>query len=158
MPRLLIASLFLFASCMNQLVAKELSYDANVNARQQIEQALLAAKQENKLLLIAFGANWCSDCVALDKAINKGQLAELIKTHFVTVKVELGRWDKNMDIVQAYGNPVKKGIPFIVVTSADNKVLFATEGEQLALAQKMGSEGFYNFFNSLTKLVSKKSQ
>ncbi|MDE1460891.1 thioredoxin family protein [Spartinivicinus poritis] len=151
MIRSLILSLF-FMSLVNSLMAKELPYDPKANAKQQLTQAQLAAKQQGKLLLIAFGANWCPDCVALDKAVSRGQLAELIKTHFVTVKVDIGRWDNNMDIVQEYGNPVKKGIPSIVVTSADNKVLFATKGGQLATARRMGAENFYNFFNSLSKL------
>ncbi len=133
-------------------MAKELPYNPAANAKQQIAQALSVAKQQDKLLLIAFGANWCPDCVALDKAVNKGQLAELIKTHFITLKIDIGRWDNNMDIVQQYGNPVKKGIPSIVVVSTDNKVLFATKGGQLASARNMGDENFYSFFNSLSKL------
>ncbi|MCX4029737.1 thioredoxin family protein [Endozoicomonas sp. SM1973] len=151
MTRSLILFLF-FMSMTNSLMAKELPYDPKANAKQQLAQAQLAAKQQDKLLLIAFGANWCPDCIALDKAISRGQLAELIKTHFVTVKVDIGRWDNNMDIVKEYGNPVKKGIPSIVVTSADNKVLFATKGGQLATARRMGSENFYSFFTSLSKL------
>ena len=42
--------------------------------------------------------------------------------------------------------PLKKGIPAVAVLSPEGKLLYATEGGELADARKMGDQGVYDFF------------
>ena len=98
-------------------------------------------------VLLIFGANWCEDCRALDKALKEGKNAELMQQQFKVVKVDVGNFDHNLDVAQTYGNPLKKGIPAAVLVSSDNKqVLYATKGGELANARRMSESGIYDFF------------
>lgn len=126
--------------------ATELPYNEHADAQSDVTRALNQAKASNKKVLVVFGANWCPDCRELDKALH-GKSASLIDGKFVVVKVDVGRFDKHMDIAKAYGNPTKKGIPAAVVLNADNQVLYATKGGELSDARRMGDNGVYDFIS-----------
>ena len=124
--------------------AADLPYDEQANAQAQVTQALSTAQQEKKPVLLVFGANWCPDCRALDKALH-GKSQALINGKFVVVKIDVGHFDKNLELAQSYGNPIKKGIPAAVLISPDNRVLYSTKAGELANAREMGDDGIYDF-------------
>ncbi|MFJ2987529.1 thioredoxin family protein [Collimonas sp. NPDC087041] len=143
----------LFALCLGLLfaqavVAANLPYDEKADAKVDLQQALSQAKTSHKQVLLVFGANWCPDCRELDKALH-GSSAPLINGKFVLVKVDVGNFDKNLDVAQSYGNPIKKGIPAAVVLGADNKILYSTKAGELADARHMGENGIYDFFSKV---------
>jgi thiol:disulfide interchange protein len=95
-----------------------------------IARALKSAKKLRRPVLVIFGADWCPDCRALDAAMKSPANADLIADEFVTVKVDVGHWDENLDVDARYGHPIGGGIPAAVVLSADGAVIYATkEGE-----------------------------
>lgn len=49
--------------------------------------------------------------------------AALIKKNFRVVKVNVGRFDRNVELAQSYGIQLKKGIPTVVILSGSGKVL-----------------------------------
>lgn len=127
-------------------VAADRPYDPAADAKAAIQAALAQAAPGKQPVLLIFGANWCEDCRALDKALHAGRNAELMAREFKVVKVDVGNFDHNLDIANAYGNPIKKGIPAAVIVSAANQVLFATRGGELADARRMSDDGVYEFF------------
>lgn len=141
------ASLLLSAAAF---AAPSLPYDATADAKAQVQSALVSAKADKVPVLLIFGANWCEDCRALDGSLKEGKNAELIKQGFKVVKIDVGRFDHNLDIANEYGNPIKKGIPAAVILSADNEVVYATRGGELANARKMSDSGVYDFFKQHT--------
>jgi thioredoxin 1 len=138
----LLAGLFL----MSAVFAADLPYDEKANADADVAAALKQAQASNKKVLLVFGANWCPDCRELDKALH-GKSAAMIDAKFVVVKIDVGRFDKNMALSNAYGTPTKKGIPAAVMLTPQNRVLYATKGGELADARNMGETGIYDFFN-----------
>ena len=124
-------------------------YDEAANANQQIQAALKTAKAENKSALIVFGANWCGDCKMLDIEMRQGELARLVNERLVVVKVDVGKFDRNVDIASRYGNVIKKGIPSVAMLRADGSVAYQTDGGELADARKMGREGVTTFFGAM---------
>ena len=121
-------------------------YPVNADAHAEIKEAEAKAASEHKRLLLVFGANWCGDCRALDKAMH-GDSEKLIRGKFEVVKIDVGNFDKNLELAERYGNPIKKGIPAVVVLSADNHVIYSTKGGELANARRMGDEGIYDFLS-----------
>ena len=141
----LVLSIFLSAfACADVPV-----YDESADAAVLVAQALGKAKTDNKQLLIVFGANWCSDCKMLDGEFKKPALKALLDAHYVIVKVDVSRFNKNLDIVKPYGDVIKKGIPSIVIATPANQLVYATNGGELADARKMGEAGVAQFFQKL---------
>ena len=137
-------------------IAAPLPYDESADAKAAVKQALAAAKESRIPVFLIFGANWCEDCRALDRAIQSGKSAELLAREFRVVKVDIGNFDRNLDLVAAYGNPIKKGIPAAVVLSPDNEVLYATRAGELADARRMSESGIYDFLRKVTQTAKVK--
>lgn len=125
-------------------------YNEAADAKLEIKQALTQAAQSNTPVIVVFGANWCGDCKMLDSAMKHGASASLLSREFIIVKVNVGRFDKNLDLVKLYGVPLAKGIPAVVILSPKNEVLYVTKDGELADARKMGDDGIYDFFKRAT--------
>ena len=129
--------------------AQQGPYDETADARQQIQQALAASTRDQRPLLLVFGANWCGDCKVLDMAFNEGRAATLMNQRFRVVKINVGRFDRNTDIAERYGVPLKKGIPAVALVSAAGQTVYTTQAGELADARNMGEQGIHDFFAKL---------
>jgi protein disulfide-isomerase len=119
-------------------------YDERADAKAALQAAMVGAEARSSVLVV-FGANWCEDCRALDKAMNAEPNASLIARSFQVVKIDVGNFDHNLDIVAAYDNPIKKGIPAAVLLTPDGKVIYATRAGELSSARRMGDNGIHEF-------------
>jgi thioredoxin 1 len=147
-----------FAICLLAVLsyaahAEPLPYDESADAKAAVHQALVAATSRHVPTLIVFGANWCEDCRALDKALQKAPSAALIAGSFSMVKVDVGNFDRNLDLAKKYGNPIEKGIPAAVVVSEDGRILYTTKLGELANARLMSETGVYDFFKRVSGRV-----
>jgi protein disulfide-isomerase len=138
-------------------VASEKPYDETADAKAEIKLALTAAATNEAAVIVVFGANWCGDCQMLSSAMKKGASAPLLAKDFKIVKVNVGRFDKNLDVAKAYGVPLEKGIPAVAILSAKNEVLYVTKEGELADARKMGDTGIYDFFKRVTASTKAKN-
>ena len=137
--------------------AAGLMYNETADAKADIKAALLEADKSGVPVLVIFGANWCGDCKVLDLAIKQGASAPLVAREFKVVKVNVGRFDRNVDVAQSYGVPLKNGIPAVAILSPKNQVLYVTRAGELADAGKMGERGIYEFFKTVTPGMKSKS-
>ena len=126
-------------------------YDEAADARADIASALVQAAPGQRHVLVVFGANWCGDCKVLDAAFKAGAVAPLVAQRFQVVKVNVGRFDRNIDLAELYGVPLKKGIPAVVLLSPQGVALHATRSGELADARAMGDTGLYAFFDQMVR-------
>jgi thioredoxin 1 len=134
--------------------AADKPYDESADAKQDIKQALATAT--NNPVIVVFGANWCPDCLALDKGMKQATTASLLAKDFKIVKVDVGHLDKNLDVAESYGVPVKKGIPTVAILSPKGEVLYLTKGGELSHARSMSDDGIYQFFKGVTAQTKEK--
>jgi protein disulfide-isomerase len=125
-------------------------YNEAADAQADIKGALSQATTAKTPVLVVFGANWCGDCKMLDGAMKHGASAPLFARDFKIVKVNVGRFDKNVELAESYGVPLKRGIPAIAILSSEGKVLYASKEGELANARKMGDQGVYDFLKRVT--------
>ena len=135
--------LMLFAASS---LAAEGPYDETADARLEVQRALADAATARTSVLVVFGANWCADCKILDMTMKKDPTSALVAREFKVVKVDVGRFDRNVDLATAFGVPLKSGIPAIAILSPRHEVLYATRAGELADARKMGDVGIHEFF------------
>jgi thioredoxin 1 len=124
--------------------ATQWPYDEKADAPAQVQHALDAARLDHKKVLLVFGANWCGDCRALDKAMH-GSSQALIGDKFHVIKIDVGNFNKNLELAARYGNPIKMGIPAVVLLDVDGGIIYSTKGGELADARRMGDRGIYDF-------------
>jgi thiol:disulfide interchange protein len=106
-------------------------YDESANASQQIADALVIAKRDNKHVLLQFGANWCSWCHKLHNLYESDKnIAEELKLDYVVVMVDVNK-NHNSDLDTKYGHPIRFGLPVIVILDSNGKPLTTEDSGKL---------------------------
>lgn len=115
-------------------------YDEKADAKEQIAQALAKAKKENRRVLIQWGANWCGWCQMMHKLYEtNGEVRKELLYEYDVVLIDIGKWDKNMDLATGYGADLKgKGVPYLTILDADGKALANEETSPLEAEVKDG--------------------
>ena len=122
-------------------------YVPGLNARTEIADALKLATKQHKRVLVVFGANWCYDCHVLDLAFHRPDVEAVLKPNYEVVHVDVGQYDKNLDILQQYHVPAAKGIPAMAVLSSDGKLLYSQQGGEFEKARSLAPEDVLAFLN-----------
>jgi len=90
-------------------------YDGTRDARKDIDAALARAKKSGKLLLIDLGANWCVDCRVLAGVLELPEMRGWVARNFELVQVDIGIFDRNLDLPRRFGGAPLEAVPAILV-------------------------------------------
>ncbi len=134
------------AVCFSQAAKKEKDiYNERANARAEIKEALAKAAAEHKRVIVVFGANWCYDCHVLDKAFHSSELAPILAANYEVVHVDIGKGQKNQDLMKQYEVPRKRGIPGLAVLDPDGKLIYSQKNGEFENARALAPEDFLAF-------------
>lgn len=113
-------------------------YPATANARKEIEAALTRARENQKHILLVFGANWCYDCHVLDRALHDGAAGKIIRKDFELVHINIGDdGEVNSDLAKRYQVSLAKGVPAVAVLKSDGSVLYSSNDGEFEAARRM---------------------
>ena len=91
-------------------------YDARADAHAQVDAALARARRSHKPVLIDFGANWCADCRILAGVLELPEMKAWVAANFELVQVDIGQFDRNLDIPERFNRGVRLGaVPAVFV-------------------------------------------
>lgn len=112
-------------------------YDETINADAAVNAAFDRAKKNHKRVLIDLGGNWCGDCIILDNVMQLPEMKRFVDAHFETVSVDVGRFNRNLQIPARFGITQRlQGVPSVLITTPDGKLVNA--GHTAALADARG--------------------
>jgi hypothetical protein len=126
----------------------------NVDANQEIAEAIYAASAAHKRILLVFGGNWCFDCHVLDEAFHSPEIAPILNKSFVVAHIDIGQMDKNLDVAKKYEIPLERGVPAIAVLDSDGKLLFSQKRGEFEAARSMAPEDILAFLNKWKPMAS----
>jgi thiol-disulfide isomerase/thioredoxin len=91
-------------------------YDEKADADRAVQAAKARARAGHKLLLIDLGGNWCPDCRILAGTIELPPVKAFVEAHYEVVTVDVGRFDKNLQIPAHYGLKQRlEGVPSVLI-------------------------------------------
>lgn len=122
-------------------------YPPKANARADIRSALAKAAREKKHVIVEFGALWCLDCHILDNAFKTPGTKDILDESYIVVHVDVGRYDKNLDIAKQYQVPLEKGIPAMAVLDARGKLLVSNKAGEFQKARRITLAEVNEFLN-----------
>lgn len=156
MIRLLFRFVLMFLICAPAAVAGPapsqqpalLAYDEFADASRDVRAAVAQARAEGKLVMLVFGANWCPDCRAFDEEMNAADLGSLLALNYAVVKIDVGRFKKNLDVAARYGAPVRKGIPSVVLVNGEDKTVMVVDGPKMEELRHDGRARVVKYFEA----------
>jgi thiol-disulfide isomerase/thioredoxin len=118
--------------------AKPDIYDEHADGKTQIAAALAQAARNNRRVLIQWGANWCSWCHLLHElCASDGEIKHELLYEYDVVLVDIGHFDKHMDVAASYGADLKvHGVPYLTLLAADGTVIANQETGPLELTKE----------------------
>lgn len=123
-------------------------YDEHADASREIATSL-AGLGGHKRLLLLFGANWCPNCRRLDATLKQPEISGYLEGNYTLVKVDVGNFDKNLDLLRRYGLQKKNGIPSLVIVDGSDSVVRIAKSVEVAKQHGKGREAFYAWFKTL---------
>lgn len=115
-------------------------YDVKANADAAVDAAFARAKKNGKRVLIDLGGNWCGDCIVLANLMQLPEMKRFLAVHFEIVSVDVGRFDKNLQIPARFGiadRLKREGVPSIIVAEPDGTFVNRNDTSALEDARHM---------------------
>lgn len=122
-------------------------YPEDTDANAELRQGLAEAAKSGKRVIVVFGANWCYDCHALDLAFHQPDFQPFLEKNFVVLHIDVGRYDKNLDLADRYQVPLKKGIPALAVLKSDGTLLYSQRNGEFESARSLAPEDLQAFLD-----------
>lgn len=123
---LLLPSKISFSQEVKKPVRYKYTFDAEADARKDVEQAIVKAKATGKRVFVIVGGDWDSwsrmadDLLADDAVIDK---------EFVYCRVNFSPSNKNADVLKWLSCPRDMGYPIFIVLGPEGNVLATQDGE-----------------------------
>ena len=116
-PRLSISSL-------SELEVPDAPFQVNANADADVDAAFARARRDGKRVMIDLGGNWCADCRILAGLMELPELRAFLASHYELVSVDVGRFDKNLQIPARFGITARlEGVPAILVATPQGELV-----------------------------------
>ena len=112
-----------------------------------IAAALALSKVDKLPVLIDFGADWCPDCVVLNKLYRSSIIEPVLTTRYHLVLVDVGRFDKNLTVAKKYINLETSGIPALVVLHSNGLRAYASNDGAFSSARTMTAHELLPFLD-----------
>ncbi|MFP5284519.1 MAG: thioredoxin family protein [Thermoanaerobaculia bacterium] len=120
---------------------------SEASPRAALEEARDRASLDGKRVAVVFGADWCPDSRALDAALVHPLVQPIVDRGFVVVKIDVGRRDRNLDLMAEYGMDVWKGIPAVAILEPDGTLLAAQREGEFRNARSLSPLEVVSFFH-----------
>ena len=120
-------------------------YPAPDQARADLAAALHTATATHRRVIVDFGGNWCPDCYVLDAYFHDAVNQPILAAHYVVVHVNIGLYDKNLDIAERYRVPWKKGVPALAVLESDGRLLYSQKSGEFEAMRRMQTSDVTQF-------------
>ena len=115
--------------------AATLGYDPKADPFEQYHEAIAQAEQQNKLVLVIAGGDWCRWCHVLERFVsNDAEVQQRLQDTFVVMKVYVG-FDNYNDLFFSQ-LPAAKGAPHFWIISPEKEVLSSQSTGTLEAGKK----------------------
>jgi thiol-disulfide isomerase/thioredoxin len=116
-------------------------FDRQADAHANVEAAFARAQHSGKRVLIHLGGNWCADCRILVAVMDLPEVKAFVERHYEVVAVDVGHFDRNLDIARRFGLERIVDVPTIIIANPDGKLVNIGDASEMSDARHMTPQG-----------------
>ena len=129
----------------------DLPFEHDANPRETVAAGREAARANDQILMITFGANWCLDCRTLYRHLQDDEVEAYTQGLFRFVSVDVGLFNKNRDLADELGVDLSRGIPVAVFFGPEGELIGTTNDGQLEPARYYTSKQILKFVRDVAE-------
>ena len=107
-------------------------YDESADANTAVAHTLDLADYSGKQVIIDLGANWCAECRILAAIMRLPEMRAFIQRHYEIVSVDVGNFDRNLQISGHYGVFKLAVLPTLIITESDGRPVTSIDAAELS--------------------------
>ena len=128
-----------------------LPYNGEIYSSNDIEAFLVSSISKSKQPIIIFGGNWCPDCRILEGTLQLPTIKKYMIKHYKIMHVDVGRYDKNMNLISYFKIPEEEGVPRVLVFDNKKNILNMDTTQEWRTARDRNKQEIFNYFQSLVQ-------
>ena len=129
-----------------QAQEKEKVYNPEIDATQQIADAVVKAKEEGKHVYLQIGGNWCSWCIMMHRFYSSdAKIDSTMNADYVVEMVNYSKENGNTEAMTKLGFPQRFGFPVIVILDGDGNRIHTQNTVCLEEGRGYNPEKFLKF-------------
>jgi thiol:disulfide interchange protein len=128
--------------------ATNLPYKTDGDVRAAVEAGKARAAENGKMLMVTFGANWCPDCLTLQKNLRDPETHAYAERNFEMVNIDVGDSVKSARVERDLDMSVNT-IPLAVFYSSDGKPICDTQRGELKPSRHYSSREILGFLREV---------
>jgi len=111
------------SGCMSTQDSTPYSYVPSASPYEDVESAQQRALEQNKLLLVVLGAQWCHDSTGLAERFKTKEMNLILRAHYETVFVDVGTLEDRRNITQRFNYPIYYATPTVMIVDPNSSAL-----------------------------------
>ena len=123
-----------------------LPYDEQVVSSEElfefIDNTIITGKQP----VIIFGGNWCPDCRILEGTLELATVKSFMNKNYQIKQIDIGRYDRNMDLMNFLNIENRKGVPRVVILDLDKEILNSSTSSEWTTARDRKQQEIFDYF------------
>ena len=128
-----------------------LPYNGEEYSTEQINDFLDETLQQSKQPILIFGGNWCPDCRILDGTLQLPTIKKFMNKNYNIMHIDVGRYDKNMELISYFGIPKEKGVPRVLVFDKNKIVINKKSTKEWTTARDRRKQEVFDYFQGLAQ-------
>ena len=128
-----------------------LPYNGEIYSESDIERFLDSSINKSKQPIIIFGGNWCPDCRILEGTLQLPTIKKYMIEHYEIMHVDVGRYDKNMNLISYFKIPKEEGVPRVLVFDINKNILNMESTKEWTTARDRKQQEIFNYFQALVQ-------
>ena len=123
-----------------------LPYDEKVVDSLQLDEFIDLSISKGKQPVVIFGGNWCPDCRILEGTLAMPTIKKFLQQHYQVMHIDIGRYDRNMDLMEHLNIESKKGVPRVVILDLEKNIMNSSTSSEWTTARDRKQQEIYNYF------------
>jgi len=128
-----------------------LPYNGEEYSAEQINDFLDETLQQSKQPILIFGGNWCPDCRILDGTLQLPTIKKFMNKNYNIMHIDVGRYDKNMELISYFGIPKEKGVPRVLVFDKNKIIINKKSTKEWTTARDRRKQEVFDYFQGLAQ-------